>query len=165
MAGDSAMTFAIHPLQSLPQLLPDLAAWHHEQWRRYSPGSSLSKRQRRLREHLSPDPIPQTFVGLCEGDLIGSASLVFYHFGPHSPRLPWLTNVYVHPPWRGQGFGDALVAHAESYVANHGFEMLKLFTVDKKAFYVRRGWQLERQARMSGYEVDIMHLTLSPRDS
>jgi len=155
------MSFEIQPLQCCSRFLPQLAAWHHEQWRRYSPASSLAKRQRRLREHLSPDPFPHTFVGLCDGELIGSASLVFYHFGPHSPRVPWLTNVYVHPPWRGRGFGDALVARAESYVADQGFAILNLFTYDKKAFYQRRGWQPERRARMSGYEVDIMQLALS----
>lgn len=154
----------IIPLRDCPELLPLLAEWHHREWRKYSPSSTLDKRHQRLQQHLNQDPFPETFVALQRGRLLGSASLVFYHFGPHTPREPWLSNVYVRETERCRGIGSALVTHAENYVARQGFEAIKLFTVDKSAFYKRRGWVPERKARMSGYEVDIMGLALGKGD-
>lgn len=153
------MTLCIHPLQDFPQHVSPLVQWHHGEWRKYSPSASLEKRQRRLQQHLCDDPIPQTFIALLDGELVGSASVVFYHFGPKVELIPWLTNVYVAESLRDLGFGSCLVEHAERYVAEQGFASMRLFTVNKKGFYLRRGWTAERKARMSGYEVDIMGLS------
>ncbi len=158
------MSLEIRPLCDHPQLLPQLARWHHSEWRKYSPSSSLDKRLRRLQRHLNDDPIPQTFVALDQGQLLGSASLVCYQFGPKVVLEPWLSNVFVVENARREGVGNALVAHAEAYAARQGFTVMKLFTADKKAFYLRRGWIEERKARMSGYEVDILSLSLEPGD-
>lgn len=165
-----AEALSICSLKDCPQYLDQLVRWHHNEWQMLSPSASLEKRKQKLRQHLEAYPIPQTFVAtltapdtVTSQTLVGSASLVRYRFSRSAESPPWLTNVYVAEEFRGRGFGGQLVDWVENFAADKGFADLYLFTRDRKDFYLSRGWSLERRARLSGYDVDIMRRCLATR--
>jgi N-acetylglutamate synthase-like GNAT family acetyltransferase len=143
-------------------LIPTLARWHYEEWRYLNPNKSLEQYISRLHSHLSRKRIPTTFVALSEGILVGSSSLVANDMDINIDLSPWLSSVYVSPPYRSRGVGSALVHRVIKEAQELGVEALYLFTPDREGFYIRLGWSTVERAEYRGYTVSIMALEITP---
>src|SRR4051812_42419169 len=99
----------ILPLRERPEVIEQLARWHFAQWGSVNPTSTIERRMERLRGHLEPGRVPQTFVAVDGDELLGSASLVAADLPSRDDLSPWLASVYVDPPHRNRGIGAALV--------------------------------------------------------
>lgn len=151
----------ILPLRERPEAIEQLAVWHYAQWGPWNPSTTVERRMERLRGHLEPGRVPQTFVAYEGATLLGSASLVAADLDTHDHLSPWLASVYVDAPQRNRGAGSALVQRVAEEARSLRFPVLYLFTPDKVAFYARLGWETIEQARWEDTPVTVMELRLS----
>lgn len=149
-------------LRDAPQHLPQLAAWHHEQWSYLNPGQTLQHRIENMHGHLQPAALPRTFVAVAEhGTPLGSASLVAHDMDTHPELTPWLASVFVAPIHRQKGIGAELVRRVMAAAREAGIETLSLFTPDQEAFYQSLGWRTIAKEHYRGDEVTIMQVQFS----
>ena len=142
-------------LADYPQHLAVLAAWHHAQFGYLNTSVTVEQRTQRLRESAQKGALPTTFVAVCEGRLLGSASLLPQTI-THPHLSPWLSSVYVAPEHRNNGIGSALVRHVVREAAGMGMDKVYLFTPNSEALYVRLGWKVVEHAEHQGRRLTIM---------
>ena len=146
----------IESLSLHPDLIPRLAAWHHEQWGYLYPNDTLHARTARMSAYLSDALIPTTYVAL-EGDhLLGSGAIIECDMETHTHLTPWLASLFVHPDHRRHGVGSALVRHIVTMAAKEHIPLLHLFTPDKQRYYERLGWHLIETTEYHGERVSIL---------
>ena len=143
-----------------PDCIEQLAQWHFAQWGDMNPSSTVERRIDRLRGHLEPGRVPQTFVAVDGQRLLGSASLVAADLPARDDLSPWLASVYVDPPFRNRGIGAALVQRVAEEAQALGFSTLYLCTPDRARFYANLGWQVIELAEWNGLQVTVMELPL-----
>ena len=165
VAGENGHLFMssllIKPLETLPEHIAIIAAWHHQECERQGLRSTLALRRQRLQLHVQHNAIPKTLVAVLAGEPVGCVSLVRYSFSGGETALPvWLSNLFVLEALRRQGIGEALINAAISYVKQLAFTELWLSAADYTDFYHRRGWTVTRQARLGGRDVNIMRLAI-----
>ena len=140
-----------------PSYIPELAAWHHAQWRYLDTGVSVEQRAAALSRHTR-DRVPLTVIALSGKTLLGSASLIAQDMDTRMDLTPWLASVYVAPAYRNRGLGSALVRRIADKAKVLGFERLYLFTPDKESFYARLGWTVFERTAYRGYDQVVMNL-------
>lgn len=142
-----------------PAHLPQLAAWHHEQWSYLNPGQTIEHRIERMREHLEAAPLPRTFVAVAtDGSAMGSASLVAHDMDTHPELTPWLASVFVAPIHRQKGIGAAVVRRVMDAAREAGIATLYLFTPDQEHFYKQLGWRTIAKETYRGDDVTLMQV-------
>ncbi|GAA5523907.1 hypothetical protein Maes01_00456 [Microbulbifer aestuariivivens] len=158
----------IDNLDHYPEAVERLADWHFEEWRHLYPDHSREDFAHDLRRCLEQAMIPSTWVLVSEdageagreqtgnGEIWGSASVVEEDMDNNRDLGPWLANVFVHPHYRGRGFGSALVRHVMAQCRAAGMESLYLFTPDQQGLYASLGWQALRVESYHGEQVTIM---------
>lgn len=81
-------------------------------------------------------------------------------------QLGLLRSLAVAPTARGQGLGQALVAYAEAYAANHGVGALYLLTTSAALFFSRLGFQVaERSSAPAAIRACSQFSALCPSSS
>lgn len=148
-------------LKEIPQIIPLLAEWHHNQWSYLNPQSTLEKRIRKLQRSLCDDLIPSTFVALESDEVLGSASMVAHDMETHMEYSPWLASVFVPPDHRRRGVGSKLVSHTMAVARDNNLDTLYLFTPNRESFYRRLGWSTLEKEPYKGVTVSIMRITLN----
>lgn len=146
-------------LREQPGQIPLLAAWHHHQWREINPGQTLQQRIERMQAYLRDELVPSTYVAMEQEEVLGSAAIVEYDMRIEG-CTPWLASVYVHPEFRRQGIGSALVNHVMEQARAAGIKHLYLFTPNRAQFYQRLGWEVMSEEPYHGQHVTIMKLNL-----
>jgi N-acetylglutamate synthase-like GNAT family acetyltransferase len=159
MDQDSAM-IALYNLKEVPEQLPQLAAWHHEEWSNLNPGLTLAERIAIMRAELAGDAVPVTWVAMRDGELLGSASLIEHDMAIHLEKTPWLASVFVAPSQRRQGIGTTVVRKVMEHAALYRIPRIYLFTMDQEAFYRRLGWRTISRETYRGVDVIIMQSDL-----
>jgi GNAT superfamily N-acetyltransferase len=165
MTEASKRDYQILQLGERIDVVPLLAAWHHAEWSHYNPGDTVARRIERLRRHAQPGRIPTTFVAVAGPDLLGSASLVAADMHDRSHLSPWLASVYVHPPYRRRGIGQALVKRVVAEARALGVPRLYLFTPDQEEWYAGMGWHVTERRLYMGKPAVIMTLELREEGS
>lgn len=62
---------------------------------------------------------------------------------PSRPDLsPWLASLFVHPMFRKNGIGTALVEHCAEYATTLGLSKIHLYTSSAVEFYRNLGWEI-----------------------
>lgn len=146
-------------LRDAPQHLPQLAAWHHDQWSYLNPGQTLEHRIDHMQAHLEPAVLPRTFVAVAEHGLpMGSASLVSHDMDTHPELTPWLASVFVAPIHRQKGIGAQLVRSVMTAAQQAGIATLYLFTPDQESFYRSLGWRTIAKEPYRGDAVTLMQV-------
>jgi len=143
-------------LNTAPHFIPQLAAWHHEQWSYLNPGRTAAQLQSQMQEYLGKHAIPKMLV-LTEGsELLGSSSLITCDMDTRKDLSPWLANVYVSPDHRNKGLGKLLVTAVMDYAKQLKLEKIYLFTPDQERFYQSLGWNTLTIENYRGEDVTIM---------
>lgn len=148
-------TVTIELLQSHAHHVPTLARWHFDEWNHLYEDWSVDAVQADLQAHVT-EGIPTTLVALCDGDVIGSVSLVDNDLRGYEHLNPWLASLYVRSDWRGKGVGGKLVDAALAQARKLGITRLYLFTPGQRAFYLGKGFVDLQQAESNGQPVTIM---------
>ncbi|MFC1533163.1 GNAT family N-acetyltransferase [Thermodesulfobacteriota bacterium] len=148
-------------LIKIPEAVPLLAKWHHNQWSYLNPNSSLEKRLEETKLFLCETFIPSTYVAIEENEVLGSAAIVEHDMDTRLEYSPWLASVFVNPKHRNKGVGSKLILHIMSSARKNDLSTLYLFTPDKKNFYKRLGWSTIHTEPFNGVSVSIMNVKFS----
>jgi GNAT superfamily N-acetyltransferase len=140
--------------------LPLLAQWHHAEFGYLNPANTVGRYVERLTASAQKSDLPMTFVAVRSDTLIGSASLVRQTI-THQHLSPWLSSVYVDPPYRGRGIASALVGRVERAAARMGSKNIYLFTPSSEKLYASLGWELMEYSTHRELKIAIMSKTLA----
>ncbi|MDX1692487.1 MAG: GNAT family N-acetyltransferase [Ketobacteraceae bacterium] len=170
-SGAGIIIQEIVDLRECPELTPEIARYHHDEWGELNPGQRLEDRVRAMEVYLENKLIPTMFVMLLreKGDaeqpvrFAGTAALIACDMDTHPELSPWLASVFVLPEYRRQGIGSALVEHAMAQAGAGGIGELFLFTPDQEAFYQRLGWHKSSSERYRDIYVSVMQARLRGR--
>lgn len=161
------MQINIKPLTNSPEILSQVALWHHQECERQGLKSTLELRHERLLKHIQSDSIPKTFIATNNNELIGCVSLVNYAYGRDSVRAKitdtpvWLSNLFVQSSFRNKGIGNQLIEQAKSYARELKLTELWLTAADFTVYYQERNWEIVRKTRLGGRPVNVMRLKLA----
>jgi len=153
-------TITIELLQSHAHHVPTLAHWHFDEWKHLYEDWKLDAVQADLEAHAT-EGVPTTLVALCDGDVIGSASLIDNDLRGYEHLNPWLASLYVRSDWRGKGVGSRLVEAALAHARKIGLTRLYLFTPDQREFYLAKGFVDLQAADANGQPVFILYCDLA----
>ncbi|RMF09823.1 MAG: N-acetyltransferase [Candidatus Neomarinimicrobiota bacterium] len=149
-------SFSVVSLAEVPDIIPTLAEWLYHQWGHLQPDDSVSRRVQALQERLDVGRIPFTLAAVRGHTPLGCASVV-EHDIPGRPDLsPCVASVFVHPSYRKQGVGSALMERVTTQAFRLGYERLYLFTWDQERLYRSLGWETMETAPYRGDRIVIM---------
>jgi len=104
--------------------------------------------------------IPQTFVALEEGNILGTVSLWRCDLQSRQDIFPWLGGLYVDESHRKKGIGAALQEHAFDIAIALGYDKLYMFT-EINGYFDRFGWiYMEDIPNESGEMVKLFYKKL-----
>lgn len=146
----------ISPLASHPGFAPILVQWLLEHWRFALPDDTFEARMTRLQAHMQDKGLPMALVAHRDGQVLGTVSLRQHELSDWPELAPWLGGLFVHPGARRQGVGEALCLAAEHQAASMGVTRLHLFTLDRRDWYARQGWQTLASCSWQGHQGSIM---------
>ena len=85
------------------------------------------------------NPLPKFYIGLLDGELIGSYALVTNDIISRQDLMPWLACLFVNEEHRNKGYGGRFLQHGLQEAHAKGFSKLYLST-DLIGFYEKKGW-------------------------
>lgn len=134
-----------------------VAHWSLAQWARDFPDDTIEWYLDLYEQAERSSGVPCVFVAHLDGKLAGTASLVADDELPdaHEPG-PWVAAVFVTPPARRKGVGEALVRAAVERAAELGFDEVYLYTESGVDWYEDLGWESVREAELAGHPVMVM---------
>lgn len=129
----AALDLCFERLRADSPLLPVLAQAHlDEGWGYTKAKAPLERVQGRLARMCELPDLPQVHVATAGGELVASAILnATDPVNPQSGLQPFITGVYVAPPYRGQGVARVLLAYVENVAAERGFTATHLDCKDE----------------------------------
>lgn len=87
----------------------------------------------------STHPLPQWYLLLKDGNIIGGAGLITNDFISRMDLYPWLCALYIDEKHRGNNFAALLIDHAKLEAKSLGFKTLNLCT-DHVEYYEKLGF-------------------------
>jgi N-acetylglutamate synthase-like GNAT family acetyltransferase len=136
------MTVTISDLRQQPLFFDTVAdriwrAWWKE---RGFPASYISDR---LKEDMTPSPIPFALVAHRDETFMGTASVITSDLDERPQYSPWVAAVWVEPQYRMREVGTVLVTQAADRAFAFNIRRLYLCaTRERQRFYTRQGWTL-----------------------
>lgn len=83
--------------------------------------------------------LPQFFLLLKDGEIIGCSALITNDFISRHDLYPWMACLFVDEKERGQEYGKLLMEYAEEAAKKAGFAAIYL-TTDHDGYYEKYGW-------------------------
>ena len=154
------MAIRIEYLSDHIDSIPDLAKWHHEEWKELLTAWTFEQAVDELRTHTGRRQVPTTLVAFEGSRMIGSASLLASDLDGWQHLSPWLASVYVQRDQRGKGIGRRLVKRVAEEARELGFMALHLWTEGQRALYEHLGWQVIGTARLGLADISVMRISL-----
>ncbi len=96
------------------------------------------------------------FAAEAEGRVIGMASVMKEDYYPLPKLGPWISTVFVSEPYRGQGIAGKLIARANDYLRDLGFEKSYIPSTHM-GLYERYGYSYVREITNYGGGVDHLY--------
>lgn len=135
----------------------EIAKWHFDEWAYLYPDKNQSDFENDLKESLSIDFIPQTWLIFDDDNLVcGTTSLLKDDMKTNLDLSPWLANVYITKNKRGKGLGKHIVLAVMKKAFDLGIKCLYLFTDSQLNFYSQLGWVAIKKETYEGNIVYIM---------
>ncbi|WP_024576016.1 MULTISPECIES: GNAT family N-acetyltransferase [unclassified Afipia] len=134
------MSFTISDLRQQPAFFDAVADRIWRAWRKER-GFPADYIAGRLRENMTPSPIPFALVAHRDETFIGTASVIAADLEERPQYSPWVGAVWVDPKYRMQEIGSALVERAvEAVFALHFRRVYLCAERERRRFYARQGW-------------------------
>ncbi|MDQ3002240.1 MAG: GNAT family N-acetyltransferase [Fibrobacterota bacterium] len=136
--------------------IPIIAKWIYEEWSYAFPMRTLQEIQKALFGRMDETEMPITLVAHDERGVLGTASLKASDMEILTEISPWLSSVFVHPDYRGQGVAAALVAEIEKLARQQDFSQLHVFNPINQGVFEKMGWSLLQTVQYGGKELAIL---------
>ena len=139
------MEYEIVRLRERPELKEKAAAWFHEKW-----GVPLEAYRESMERCLAGGgPVPQWYMAMAEGRIIGGLGVIENDFHDRKDLTPNVCAVYVEEDFRRRGVAGALLEEVCRDMEGLGISTLYLLT-DHISFYERYGWEFFCMAQGEG---------------
>jgi GNAT superfamily N-acetyltransferase len=150
-------------LANWPDCIPELAMYAYDEWRALfeSKGQDYEDALNSYCERTNIDSVPLALVALCDGNVIGAASLKIDDLDIRPEITPWLGGVFVLPQWRRRGIATHLIGRAIEEARRLHVSELYLWTPSAKSLYERLGWSELERLKYYGYEISLMKREIS----
>lgn len=101
------------------------------------------------------------YVALLDDQAVGIACLRETD-GIRPGVAPWLGSLVVHPEYRGQKVGEALINTVKDQARNLGYQILYLLAFDPTIpdWYARLGWKHIGDDKLFGHRVSVMSTSI-----
>lgn len=159
------MAMQVSHIKYFQHWVPIIAKWIYDEWAYVYPQKSLQDIQKTLISRINEREMPITLVAHDERGILGTASLKAEDLDIAPELTPWISSVYVHPDYRGEGIGTALAAEIERVARELGFTRLHLFNPLAQGIFEKLGWNLLKTSRYRGKELAILVKHLPPSAS
>ena len=136
--------------------IPIIAKWIYEEWSYAFPMQTLQEIQKALFGRMNETEMPITLVAHDERGVLGTASLKASDMEILTEISPWLSSVFVHPDYRGQGVASALVAEIEKIARQQGISKLHVFNPINQGVFEKMGWTVLQTVQYGGKELAIL---------
>lgn len=144
-------------LKERQEFLETVNEWLYNQWGYHDKNNTkedwLQNKKKKLNDN---NLLPIRFVALIDEQPVGTASIVKHDMKTHTELEPWMADVYVKEKERQKGYGTKLVKKILKKAQDQNFDVLYLFTPDKKSFYEKMGWKPFLREEYRDEMVDIM---------
>jgi GNAT superfamily N-acetyltransferase len=156
-------TVNLSTLAEHPELVDQLAEWHHETWGQlYGDLWTLADAHKELRAQTVSYPVTLIALHPSNGELMGSVSAIDEDVpGFDDLYSPWLASLFVRPEFRRSGIGRMLVAALEAHMAGLGYSRLHLVTPHHRAWYEPLGWTTVGRLPLGTEHLDLMFKDLA----
>ena len=157
------MSISIAPVTvDEPLILSAIADATFTEFHHLRPEETMTQRREKFvrRAQKRKGSVQRVFAARDENKtLVGSLSVVDADLD-QEPYSPWFASLWVHPEYRGKGYGRQLLAYGEAYVKNCNISEVFLFTEGLGPWYGQLGWNHLKWSTCSGYPIEIMSKTL-----
>lgn len=135
--------------------------WYEEISQHWVTDASIEKTKQKLVGHLNQNEMPMAYVALLDGQAIGMACLRETD-GIRPGVSPWLGSLVVHPEYRGQKVGEALINTVKDQARNLGYQILYLLAFDPTIpdWYARLGWKHIGDDELFGHRISVMSIAI-----
>jgi len=157
-----AMDISVVSTSERPDLVPEVARWLWDEWRRRG-GHSFEQTLDAVWESVTARPMPRTFILLADGQPVGTASLAARDLDERADLSPWLAGVFVLPAARRQAHAARLVAAVEAECRAASIPTLWLYTRTAERLYARHGWRTVESFQRKGNAHALMRRDLFER--
>ncbi len=154
--------YKIKHLADCQECIPHLAKlWYEEISRHWAPDPTIEKAQQKLLAHLHRDKMPMAFAAFHNDQPIGMACLREFD-GIREGTMPWLGSLVVHPDYRGQKAGEALINFVKGKAKSLGHQTLYLLAFDPTIpqWYAKLGWAHIGDDQLFDHPVTVMSIDL-----
>ncbi len=136
--------------------IPIIAKWIYEEWSYAFPLRTLQDIQKGLFGRMNENEMPITLIAHDERGVLGTASIKASDMEILQELAPWLSSVYVHPEYRGQGVAGALVSEIEKIAKQQGYSKLYVFNPITQGIFEKLGWSVLQTVQYGGKELGIL---------
>jgi GNAT superfamily N-acetyltransferase len=159
------MEVSVEYLADHPESMAILARWLFEEWGHRSPDGTIAGMTENLHQRLNRDRLPLALVAIRDGQPLGTVRLKLKEVKIRPQYEHWLSTLYVHEPYRGEGIGSLLVKAAAEAATQLGVDELYLYTRhgETEALYAKLGWVIVEKTDYRGRPAVIMKKTLIHR--
>jgi GNAT superfamily N-acetyltransferase len=143
-----------------------LASWFKAENPDFFADSSLRDIEREhFESRLNRDSLPVSFIALADNSAVGTIALLLESITTHSHLSPWLGALHVHPEFRHQGIGMALVSHGLKKAGELGFDGVYVGISRAEERYISEGWRLLERVIYCEKPLSILKYELQPQAS
>lgn len=161
LAAPAARHIRVEPLARHRTLIAAVARWHFAEWGHADPEGSESEWAHELASRAHLAGVPSYYLAFVGDTPAGSVGLCEKDMSTHPKLSPWLSGLYVLPPFRRRGIGGRLVVHAMESARKSGARALFLHTAGAERLYATHGWYRVARELYEGEEVSIMSARLA----
>jgi N-acetylglutamate synthase-like GNAT family acetyltransferase len=136
--------------------IPIIAKWIYEEWAYAFPLRTFQEIQKALFGRMNEQEMPITLIAHDERGVLGTASLKASDMEILQDLTPWLSSVFVHQEYRGQGVASALTAEIEKIAKQQGFDKLYVFNPITQGVFEKLGWSVLQTVQYGGKELAIL---------
>ncbi len=141
--------------------LNEIADWHYQEWQHLYPDDTIHDFIEDLKQSLTDELIPTTWVLIDKDKPVGSASIVHHDMETNRHLSPWLANVFIKPEYRGEGLGRLLIKHVQEQAKSVGVAEIYLFTEKSSELYKSLGWRSIKHEKYHQNDVEVMMMQLN----
>ena len=109
-------------------LIDTITNWFYNWWGKKE-NWSIDKVYNYVKNSCSKKILPKTFIYIEDGIIKGCCMLSYYDVDVRPDIYPWLINMYVDTPYRGNKICDSLLKYSINYLKENNFKEVYIYTL------------------------------------